>query len=188
MLPHLTKIEQLIKSFDNSTKNFLNEISLNKRFKKGDILLSEGEICQRSFHLTSGIARKFYFMEGKETTTEFYFEDDLAVAFSSYTFQEPSREFIECLTDVSASVTDYSAFQKAKQKFPKLIELDLLLTEIYAGWLEESLFDIYTLTATQRYEKLLKHSPYLLKYIKLTHIASYLGISLETLSRIRAKK
>ncbi|WKN41164.1 Crp/Fnr family transcriptional regulator [Tunicatimonas pelagia] len=188
MLQHFSKIEQLINSFDKPTKRVLEEIAVVKHFKKGDILLAEGEICRRSFHLTRGIARKYYLKDGKEVTTEFYFEDDLAVAFSSYAFQEPSREYIDCLSDLSASVTDYRAFQQAKQRFPKLMELDLLLTEVYAGWLEESLFDHHSLSATERYEKLLEQTPYLLQHIKLTHIASYLGISLETLSRIRAKK
>ena len=188
MLQHLSKIEQLICSFDKPTKKVLEEITVIQSFKKGDVLLTEGEVCRRSFHLTRGIARNYYLSEGKEVTTEFYFEDDLAVAFSSYTFQEPSREYIDCLSDVSASVIDYQAFQQAKQRFPKLMEMDLLLTEVYAGWLEESLFDRHTLSAAQRYNKLLAQTPHLLQHIKLTHIASYLGISLETLSRIRAKR
>ncbi|MEM8965789.1 MAG: cyclic nucleotide-binding domain-containing protein, partial [Bacteroidota bacterium] len=141
MLQHFSKIEQLIHSFDRPTKKVLDEIAVVKHFKKGDILLAEGEVCRKSFHLIRGIARKYYLSEGKEVTTEFYFEDDLAVVFSSYTFQEPSREYIDCLSDISASVTDYQAFQQAKQRFPRLMELDLLLTEVYTGWLEESLFD-----------------------------------------------
>lgn len=185
---HFDKIKQIIATFDEKTQKAFNAVSETKEFKKGDFLLLEGEICRQSFYIKKGIARKFYYDDGKEVTTEFYFSNDLAVSFSSYIFQKPSRETIECLTDVSVSTTNYQGFQEVKQKFPILIELDLLITELYTAWLEERIFDFQTLNATQRYEKLIKHSPYLIKQLQLTHIASYLGISLETLSRIRAKK
>lgn len=188
MVSHLEKIKQVIESFDKKTENVFNIVSAKKEFKKGDFLLREGETCRQSLYITNGIARKFYRNEDKENTTEFYFPNDLAVSFGSYVFQKPSRENIECLTDVSVSLTNYHAFEEAKQKFPKLIELDLLITELYAVWLEERMFEFQTLNATQRYEKLIQHSPHLIQQIQLTHIASYLGISLETLSRIRAKK
>ena len=187
MVKHFEKIDQLVASFDKSTQAFLKKIETVKRFKKGEVLLSEGMVCRRSFHIVSGIARKYYLKDGKELTTEFFFEDDLAVAFGSYTFQQPSLEFIDCLTDVEVRVTRYEDWEAAKKQFPCLVELDLLLTEIHAGILEEDLRDLRILSATERYEKLIAQAPYLLQYIKLTHIASYLGISLETLSRIRAK-
>jgi len=114
-------------------------------------------------------------------------KDDLAVSFDSYTLQQPSREFIEALTDVSVSITHHQAFQEAKMKYPKLIILDLMLAEYYAMWLEKRLFQFHTTTATERYKDILNRSPYIVQTIPLTIIASYLGISLETLSRIRAK-
>ena len=187
MIRHFEKIEKLVESFDKPTKDFLSKIEVERCFKKGDILLPQGNICRRSFHIVSGIARKYYLKDGKEITTEFYFEDDLAVAFSSYTFQQPSKEFIDCLTDVHAKITQYQDWELAKRKFPHLIELDLLLTEIHAGFLETHIRNIRTLSATQRYENLLKQAPYLLKYINLTHIASYLGVKPESLSRIRRR-
>lgn len=185
---HFDKIKEILASFDENTQKAFNAVSGTKEFKKGDLLLREGETCRQSFYIINGIARKFYYNDGKEVTTEFYFSNDLAVSFSSYVFQKPSRETIECLTDVSVSATNYQVFQEVKQKFPKLMELDLLITELYTAWLEERMFEFQTLNATQRYEKLIQHSPHLIQQVQLTHIASYLGISLETLSRIRAKK
>ncbi len=185
---HTEKINQLINAFPPNVKNAFDLISSVKNFKKGDFLLYEEETCRKSFYLLKGIARKFYRKENKEITTELYFTGDLAISFSSYVLQQPSRESIECLTEVSVSITDYAAFQTLKQQFPKLIELDLLMTELYTVWLESRMFEFHTLNATQRYERLLQQSPHLLQQVQLTHIASYLGISLETLSRIRAKK
>ncbi|WP_417367161.1 Crp/Fnr family transcriptional regulator [Flavobacterium beibuense] len=149
--------------------------------------MAEGKICRNSFHIKKGIARKFYRNDAKEITTDFYFEDDIAIAFNSYTFQTPSTEIIECLTDVEVRITHREDWEAAKSKFPQLLKLDILLTEIYTGSLEEDLYDLRVLNATQRYQKLLGEAPELLQHVKLTYIASYLNISLETLSRIRAK-
>ncbi|WP_422860415.1 Crp/Fnr family transcriptional regulator [Flagellimonas sp. S174] len=187
MLNHFEKIEQLVASLDTKTQIFLSKIEETKSFKKGEILLNAGSVCRKSFHVRKGIVRKYHIKNGKEITTDFFFEDDIALAYTSYTFQEPSTEFIDCLTDVKVSITHREQWEAAKIKFPKLLELDLLLTEIHAGALEEDLLDLRTLTASERYEKLLAQAPELLLHIKLTHIASYLNISLETLSRIRAK-
>jgi hypothetical protein len=85
------------------------------------------------------------------------------------------------------SVTNYQAFQKIKKQHTSLLELDLMLTEYYAMWLEERLFQFHSLDATQRYQLLLSEQPHFIQQIPLTYLASYLGISLETLSRIRAK-
>lgn len=187
MIKHFSRIEHIVSKLDSNVRNCLNEIEQIKCFDKGDVLLAEGKICRKSFHINKGIVRKFYRNGVKEITTDFYFEDDIAVAFNSYTFQTPSREIIECLTDVEARVTHREDWEAAKSKFPQLLELDILLTEIYTGSLEEDLYDLRVLNATERYNKLLDEAPELLHYIKLTHIASYLNVSLETLSRIRAK-
>lgn len=187
MIAHIKKIEKLIASFDKTTIDLLNKIEVIKHFEKGDILLNQSDTCKKSYHIISGIARKYYLKDGKEIITDFYFEDDIAVAFNSYTFQQPSNEYIDCITDVKAKVTQKKDWDKAKVNFPHLKELDLLLTEIHAAALEEDMHDLRLLNASERYQKLLSDAPDLLKYIKLQHIASYLNISLETLSRIRAK-
>jgi len=187
MTAHLDKINEYINALDKDTQTALQNISAEKIYKKGELLLRQHEVCRKSYFVLSGIARKYYLNDGKEITTELFFKDDLAVSFDSYTLQQPSREFIEALTDVSVSITHHQAFQEAKMKYPKLIILDLMLAEYYAMWLEKRLFQFHTTTATERYKDILNRSPYIVQTIPLTIIASYLGISLETLSRIRAK-
>jgi len=181
------KIDDYIKSFDDDTLGLLRGISVERNYKKGDLLLGQNDVCRRSFLIMSGAARKYYLNDGKEITTELFFENDLAVSFESYTLQQPSRECIEALTDITASTISYDSFQEAKSKSQKLLSLDLMLTEYYAIWVEQRLFEFHTLTATERYMNILQKSPHVVQTIPLTIIASYLGISLETLSRIRAK-
>lgn len=187
MNSYLEKINAFITRLDADTFAVLESVMVQKQFRKGDYLLRQDEICRSSFLIISGIARKFYLQEGKEITTELYFADDIAVSFQSYTLQKPSHEFIQALENITVTVTDYAAFQKAKNAFPKLLTLDLMMTEYYTMWLEARLFQFHSLDATQRYLQLLQEHPHILQSVQLTYIASYLGISLETLSRIRAK-
>lgn len=184
---HLENIEKFINKLDSKTLKMLESISVTRTYKKGDFLLQQDQICKNSYFIETGIARKFYLNEGKEITTELYFKDDLAVSFDSYCLQKPSREYIQAITDITVSQTDYLAFQKAKKEFPKLIELDLMMNEYCVMWLEDRLFQFHTLDATSRYHKIIKEHSHIIQFIPLTYIASYLGISLETLSRIRAK-
>ncbi len=187
MKAYLEKINAFIAHLDTATLAALENVTVEKQFRKGDYLLQQDEICRYSFLIIKGVARKFYLQNGKEITTELFFTEDLAVSFRSYTLQNPSHEFIQALENITVTVTDYTAFQKAKNAFPKLVTLDLMMTEYYTMWLEERLFEFHSLDATQRYLKLLNEHPHILQSVQLTHIASYLGISLETLSRIRAK-
>ena len=184
---HLQNIEKFIDKLDFKTLLALENISITKTYKKGDFLLQQDQICKNSYFIAEGIARKFYLNDGKEITTELYFADDLAVSYYSYCMQKPSREYLQALTDITVSQTDYSAFEKVKKNYPKLIELDLMMNEYCVMWLEDRLFQFHTMDATARYQKILTEHSHIIQNIPLTYIASYLGISLETLSRIRAK-
>lgn len=187
MTSYLDKINDFIHRLDQETLALLHSISTVKTFKKGDYLLRQDEICKKSYLIEKGIARKYYINDGKEITTELFFENDIAISFDSYCLQKPGREFIQALTDITISQTEYGTFQAAKRKNPKLVELDLMMTEYYAMWLEDRLFQFHTLDATNRYLLLLSKHPHIIQSISLTYIASYLGVSLETLSRVRAK-
>jgi CRP-like cAMP-binding protein len=186
MQPHIDKIQKLIENFDDATLTALNEISYSKSYSKDDFLLKADSICNKSYWVESGILRRYYVHNDKEITTGFYFKDDLAMSFESYALQKPSREYIQALTEVTVSITEYTSFQVQKVKHRQLQELDFLMTEYYALLLEEKVFELHTQNATQRYQTLLSKSPHIIKQVQLTQIASYLNISLETLSRIRA--
>jgi CRP-like cAMP-binding protein len=181
------KISAFINQLDPDSADTLECISTEKTFKKGEFLLRQNQISTKSFLIQQGVVRKYYLNDGNEITTELLFENDIAVSFKSYTLQTPSIEMIQAVTDVKVSVTDFEGFEKAKKTHPKLLVLDLMLTEHYTIWLEDRLFQFHTLSATERYLALINEHPYYLQSVPLTYIASYLGISLETLSRIRAK-
>jgi CRP-like cAMP-binding protein len=150
MNPHLEKTNGFITRLDTETLAALNAISVEKTFKKGDFLLRQNEVCRKSYWIEKGIARKYYLNDGKEITTEFYFDNDIAVSFYSYCLQKPGREFIQALTDITISQTDFAAFETAKQQLPKLAILDVMMTEYYAMWLEDRLFQFHTMYAASK--------------------------------------
>ena len=187
MKEYLQKIESHINSLDKKVKDALADATQLRHFKKGEYLLSVGEVCKGGYLIQKGVARKFYLNEGKEITMELFFENDLAISLQSYTMQMSSCECIQAIEPVTASFTHYHRFQQLKQEHKSLWELDLMITEYYAMWLEERMFQFHTMDASERYQWLLKEQPHVIQQIPLTYIASYLGVSLETLSRIRAK-
>lgn len=158
-----------------------------KTFSKGDYLFRQDEVCKRIFWIKKGICRKFYLHDGKEITTEILFEDNFVSSAKSFVLQQPSNEFAQALSDVETWSLTKVKFDFLKTQHSELQSLDLKFVELYAIWLEERLFLFQTQDATSRYLKLLKEQPHYIQQIPLTYIASYLGISLETLSRIRAK-
>lgn len=180
-------IQSILSQLNDDLKAELTSCFKTKAFNKGDKLLKIGQVCRESYHIETGILRKFYFNKDKEITSEFYFEQDVALSLESYTNQTESIESIEALTDTVVLATDFYHFQKLKSIYPELLELDILFSEHYRLRLEEKMMDLQVLNASQRYEKLLAKSPEIIQQIKLTHVASYLNVSLETLSRIRAR-
>jgi CRP-like cAMP-binding protein len=183
----LNRIEVFLKKLSPVVALELSKAEQIRTYKRGDLLLREGMVCRNSYQLENGMARKYVLLDGKEICTELYFPGDLALSFASYTLQTPSEECIEALSDVVVKAFDHQVFQALKKKHPTLMELDLLLSEYHAIWLEERMHRFRSMDAISHYRWLLEKESHLVQYVPLTHLASYLGISLETLSRIRAK-
>lgn len=187
MKDYLVQIVKYINALEQEAKQALQDITFVKEFKKGTFLLQQGEVCRSSFSIQKGLARKFYLNNEKEITTELFFADDIAVSMQSYTLQQPSHEFIQALENVTVSVMHHQAFQDVKRRYNSLLQVDLMMTEYYAMWLEQLLFRFHSMDAAARYQLLMKEQPHYIQHIPLTYLASYLGVSLETLSRIRAR-
>ena len=184
----LARLTAFLPTLDPACVADLTAASTPRLVGRADFLLRQGEVCRYSFTIESGIVRKFYLKEGLEITTEFGFAGDLLVSFESYAHQVPSTEFIQALTDCTVQRLSHGDFQRLKTQHPALLELDLLLTEYYAIQLEERLNHLQFRSARERYDWLMTRQPQLIQQIPVTHLASYLGITLETLSRIRAAR
>ena len=158
-----------------------------KILKRNDYLLKKGDYCRNYYFIKTGILRNFYIKDGNEVVTNFTFPSDLTTILRSIILDEPSREYIQAITDCEVYTIPISEYQKIIKKYPKIEKIDAEITQLYAILLEERLFSLQFHTAAERYSLLLEREPLIVKYVPLTFIASYLGITLETLSRIRAK-
>jgi CRP-like cAMP-binding protein len=187
MNPYIKRIKDASLRLDPEIFNELEEIFSVKKFKKGSFLLRPGQICTSHILFNEGIARKFYTNKNKEITTEIYFHDDVAISLDSYIMQKPCDVYIEALTDLEVTIIDYKRFDNIKNKYPEVMMLDKMFIEYYAVWFEQRLKEFQTLDASARYLKLVEKEPRIVKFLPVTIMASYLNVSLETLSRIRSR-
>ena len=159
-------------------------------FPKNHLLLQQGKTCKHLWFMTKGVARYFYTNEeGKEMNTWFSLDTQVIADTTSFVSQEPSEENIQLLEDSEMYSIEYSALQSLLQKhhsfalwYIKLIE------QHYVAQIEDRIADLQFLNAKQRYQKLLNLYPEITNRISLGNISSYLNITQETLSRIRAGK
>jgi len=168
---------------ETDMKEYIQVVSL----RKNDFLVKEGEVCQYYYFVIEGILRNYYLKNGIEITTNFDLPNDIATNFTSLVLHQQSDGYIQAITNCMIYKMKASDFEKFKTKNSFTQEIKDVLISGYVLLLEERLHAIQFCTAKERYLFMLEQYPHLLQQISLTHIASYLGISLETLSRIRAK-
>lgn len=159
-----------------------------QQYAKHTYLLQPGSTCRYLYFIESGCLRGFCLREGVSCSTWFAEENSVVTSAYSFLTQRPGYEGIEVLESSILSVIHYDDLHRLYQQHPSFNLLGRLLTEQYYIELEERTQSLQLLTATERYEQLLKQQPTLVQRVNLGHIATYLGISQETLSRIRAKK
>lgn len=163
------------------------KIMKKERFKKNHVLHHENSICKHLYLIEKGVARAFYFKDGKDVTAHFATEGGTITAIDSFIQNKKSRYNIELLEDsyiISISRNNLNKLLTEKPIYEKYVRL--FLEQIYID-LAERVEDLLFNTATERYTRLVNTHPTLLQRVNLSYIASYIGITQETLSRIRAK-
>ncbi|MDX2282776.1 MAG: Crp/Fnr family transcriptional regulator [Bacteroidia bacterium] len=155
---------------------------------KGTVLLQAGQVCSRLYLLEAGMARGYYLHDGKELTSWFAFEGDVMLSMHSFTTRRPAFETIEILENSSLYSIEYEHLQYLYAHHAEISTIGRLLSEKYYVELEEHTLALQVMPAKARYERLLAQQPQVLQRAQLSHIASYLGMSQETLSRIRGKR
>ncbi len=169
---------------DDAKADLFNVVS-HKKIPKNYRLLDEGGVCRYIYFLHNGIVRGFKNRDGKEITTWFACENDLFTAMYSFITQKPSVESIEALEDSYVYFISHKDLQTLFKTHPEFNLIGRILTERYYVQLEERAISLQTQSATERYQNFIVEHPQILQRTSLGVISSYLGISQETLSRIR---
>jgi len=180
----ITPYEKLLIENPDLTKDF-NELMQPLFFLKGHILHAEYKVCKHSYFIKEGAARAYHFKDGKDITSHFAFEGEAITAIDSLNGAK-SKYNIELLEDSTLFSISYEDMENLYQKSILHERLGrLFLQQVYID-LVERIEDLQFHTAQERYEVLMKKHPKILQRVALKHISSYLGITQETLSRIRA--
>lgn len=158
-----------------------------RNYLKGQLIFQQGQVCHYMYFMSTGLARVFHGKNDKEVVDWFAIEGSPFTAIDSFYSRQPSRYTIEALEDSEVYAFLYEDLEVLYQRFHVFERIGRLITMDQFLILQERVDMIQFQNAQQRYETFVKRFPTLQNRLQLTHIASYLGISLETLSRIRAK-
>ena len=156
--------------------------------KKNKDLQPIGHTCKTIYFINKGIARIYYFKDGIDITENFYFENSIIARVESLFTGKPSRKAIQILEDAEIVGINANQLFKLYDSFP---QTERLFRKIFEAAYVETVHRIEGIqfhTAEERYKALLQEAPDILKRIPLKYVASYLGITQVSLSRIRGLK
>ncbi len=164
----------------------LADILVCRKYKKGERILDEGEVCRSMLYLEKGLTRQFYFKYDKDLTEHIAYEGGVVICLESYLKEEPTRLMIETL---ESTVAWDIPKEKIEELALKDAEIGVWYRKLFEASLIESQVKADTLRfepAHERYNKLLQLHPEILKRAPLVYIASLLQMTPETLSRVRS--
>jgi CRP-like cAMP-binding protein len=183
LLNHIKNYSPLSNEAQHALQDCFEQVVLSKN----EYLLAEGKTCRHLYFLQQGALRGFYNLDGREVTHWFGFENDFVTSFHSFITQEASIENIQLLEGSILWAISKETLAGLFNQYHEIERLVRIVQEKYYIRLEERFVNAQFKTAAERYENLLRQTPHILERVPLGHIASYLGISQETLSRIRSR-
>lgn len=166
--------------------DILESIIVPQKYAKGEMILKEGEICRQFLYIDKGLVRQFYFKHGKEVTEHLGQEHTIVMCIESLFKEEPTKLQVEALEPTTVYALPKADLERVAMHnvniqilYRKILEESLIISQIHADLVR---FE----TAQDRYKKLCKLCPQVVLRAPLVYIASYLQMTPETLSRVRA--
>lgn len=167
--------------------DILESILVRKTYHKGEIILAEGDICREFLYIHKGMLRQFYFKKDKQLTEHIGVEGAMVMCIESLFKEEPTHLQIEALENTIVFALPKKNLEEVALHnvniqilYRKILEESLIQSQIHADLVRfESAYD--------RYKKLCHLQPQIIMRAPLLHIASYLQMTPETLSRVRAQ-
>jgi CRP-like cAMP-binding protein len=181
---------------DSDTMELIAEHTNVVSFRQKQIIVQEGGICNKGYFMISGTARSYYTdFSGMTITWSFHFNTEASISKNLFAFDyrsfltgKPSSISIETLSEMTALVFPREAVDYLMEKSLKYERWVRKLNESAYLHMYDRAFTLLTMSATERYHKLLKEEPHLLQMFSNYYIASYLGIAPQSLSRIRSQQ
>ncbi len=169
------------------SKTALASILHRSELPKGHLLLRQGAICNYVHFIEKGLTRTFYIKDGKDVTDWFSPENTFACSVLSFINRQPDRRGIELLEDSIIWSLSYTDLEKCCSQYHDIEHFGRLLAYTGITQLQKRFDDLHFATALERYQTLINTNPGIINRAPLGTIASYLGVTQETLSRIRSQ-
>ena len=158
-----------------------------KEYKKNEFILKAGKVSNYTSWIIKGLTRSYYVKDIEDITTKFLWDGAPITSVYSYYSRKPGNENIVALEDTTLASLHYDHMQYLYKTYPAFNVIGRVITEQYLYMLEIEVYNLRKQKAEDRYHFIVKHFPHLLQRVPLKYLATYLGINLETLSRIRGK-
>lgn len=182
----LDNIQSLI-TLNPAERDIVTSLFKEKTYKKGDFFLSEGQICKQVGFVASGLMRYYINQDGQEKTYSFSQENNYVCNYESFLPQRPSSKIIQALEDSDVLVISYDDLQLLYANVREGERFGRLAIEAVFIRLLQDVSSFYTETPELRYERFLKDHADLQQRISQYHIASFVGVKPQSLSRIRKR-
>ena len=163
----------------------LGSILVPLKFQKGETILEEGKVCRALYFVEKGMVRQYYYKNKKDVTEHFSFEGRIVFCIESFLKQEPSRLIVEALENTMLYAIPYDELhnlmvrnQEMEMLYRKILEHVAISSQEHA---DSQRFE----NAAERYDRLLREKPEIILRAPMVHIASFLQMTPETLSRVR---
>ncbi|MHA7130949.1 Crp/Fnr family transcriptional regulator [Algoriphagus namhaensis] len=186
----MRKFEEIVGSFPNVSVQAIE--AFKGKFEKtehqrGDLLEQQGLISNYLYFIEEGAARSFYLREKRDITVSFSLEGEFLTSMYSFVTRKPSYEFIECIEKCQCLRIKHEDLQEMFLSYPEIEHAYRLILERYYIALEEQLIFSKFKSAKERYLELIENRPKIIQKASVGQIASYLDMSIETLSRVRSR-
>ncbi len=165
----------------------LDKSILKKTYAKNEVIFSEGKISDKIYFVSNGCIRLYYHVDGNDKTAFFYTEGQFKCAGESYTYNVPARENYQAVEETEIFIFTKTNIEKLLLQVPKMEIIARIATENELITSQKVIASFVTKSAEERYVELLTNQGDLFQRVPQQHIASFLGVSPETLSRIKKR-
>lgn len=180
-----TLLNNLLTINDFEVNFFLSKL-VEEQCKANTILIRENQSVHKLYFIASGLLRTYTIHDGKETSTYFACDNQIITSYASFLTQNPSHEYLETIEDSVLYSITYSNLLAVYKKFPTFETISKIIAEQNYLCMIERTFYLQTMQAKEKYLHFLEKYPkQIVLNVPQKYIAEYLGISPETLSRVR---
>ena len=181
----LIKCINSFQELDKETEKAVKTLFKEEFFKKNEFIIKEGKICSKIYFIKSGVVRRFAYDNGEDVTKWLYTNNQFVTSLSSFFEQKPSFEIFQACEETVMYSLSYDD-EQILLEYPLFLKFHIKQLRFYLSKINEFHHVFRLMTAEKKYLFLLDTFPQIIIKAKLKHVASLIGVSQETLSRIRA--